>query len=101
MTMGPSAIRFSAPKVRGRKENKKVMISKRETGVVHMPPQKRISDMSICTGEQMAVKQLVKGQLWTIDANYDFDLYGGMKGDNGLWEKVMGVGCVYFKKPAA
>lgn len=108
MTMGPSAIRFSAPKVRVKKENKKIKVSKRDSEIskrksrtVSMPPEKRISDMSICSVEQMQVKQFKKGQVWKIDAVYDFDTYGGMKGDNGLWEKVMGISYVYYKKPVA
>lgn len=107
MTMGPSAIRFSAPKVRAKEDNKKLRftkrtdISQRKSRTVSIPPENRISDMSICSVEQMPVKQLKKGQVWKIDAVYDFDMYGGMKGDNGLWEKVMGISYVYYKKPVA
>ncbi|QDS77030.1 hypothetical protein FKW77_006552 [Venturia effusa] len=104
MNMGPHAIRFQAPKVRAEKENENVKMdrrAKRETRVAHMPPVKRISDMSLCAGDAMLVKQLKKGQVWKIDAVYDFDVNGGMKGDDGLWEKVMGINYVYFKKPAA
>lgn len=100
MTTGPSAIRFSAPKVRAKQEARKVKIASREMRSVLMPPEKRISDMSICFGDQLPVQQIRKGQVWKIEAVYDFDLYGGMKGDDGLWEKVMGISYVYFKKPA-
>lgn len=101
MATGPSAIRFRAPKVRTKKEkeNKKIDMSKRGSRTVLMPPEKRISDMSICSGDQLPIKQMKKGQVWKIDAVYDFDLYGGMKGGDGLWEKVMGINFVYYKKP--
>ncbi|TID20215.1 Diphthamide biosynthesis protein 2 [Venturia nashicola] len=99
MTPGPSAIRFSAPKARAEKEVEKFNLAKRKSRTVLMPPEKRISDMSICFGDKLPIKQIKKGQMWKIEAVYDFDSFGGMKGDDGLWEKVMGISYVYYKKP--
>lgn len=66
---------------------------------VLMPPEKRISDMTLCYGAGLPVRRIERGQVWKVSAVYDFDLYGGVKGMDGRWEKVMGINYVYYKKP--
>jgi hypothetical protein len=97
MGSGPRTPKVAVTSVdEGRNKMKAV---KPKSRVVFMPPEKRISDMNLCFGNTLPIKQIKKGQVWKINAFYDFDLYGGMKGEGGLWEKVMGINYVYYKKP--
>jgi len=100
MAMGPSTSASNTSDSRASKGKSGVKAMKPKSRNVLMPPEKRISDMSLCWGDQLPVKQIKKGQVWKVGAVYDFDLYGGMKGENGLWEKVMGISYIYYKKPA-
>lgn len=59
--------------------------------------QTHISDLSICTGESLKLKEIKKGQEWIIKAEYDFDQHKGLKGENNDFDKVMGINYMYIK----
>lgn len=61
---------------------------------------KHISHISPC-GQSggLNVREIKKGQILTLTANYDFEKWPGMKGADGSWEQVMGLSkfhCVSF-----
>jgi hypothetical protein len=55
-----------------------------------------ISAMSPCSGKDMALKKLQKGQKWQITAHYDYDKHGGMK-MGGKQSNVMGIALLLIK----
>jgi hypothetical protein len=58
---------------------------------------KHVSNMGICSnGNGLGLKQVKRGQNWTLKAIYDFDKWPGMKGDDGKWDEVMGIGTFFF-----
>jgi hypothetical protein len=68
---------------------------------------KHIIAMSICADNKanvkdislspLGVKQLKKGQSWTLRAYYDYNLYPGMKKNGGGQSTVMGISIMYAK----
>ena len=59
-----------------------------------------ISNMSICVKGQPALKlnQMRAGQVWTVEAQYDYRQFAGATHPGGAQENVMGIGIIYVKK---
>ncbi|KAF2435222.1 hypothetical protein EJ08DRAFT_730321 [Tothia fuscella] len=56
-----------------------------------------ISKMSICMGNALKVKQLNKGQVWTLKAYYDYNKNKGMLHGDGKQATVMGIAIMYVR----
>ncbi|KAF2432732.1 hypothetical protein EJ08DRAFT_658730 [Tothia fuscella] len=63
-----------------------------ETGrMVHL------SDMHVCSGKDIEIREMRKGQEWTLRAHYDFEKNKGMKAADGEWDGVMGISVVFVR----
>jgi hypothetical protein len=67
-------------------------------GYVTQSTETHISDMSACSREKLKSKQIKKGQQWSLNAEYDFDMHKGLRGRHGVWDKIMGINYMYIKK---
>lgn len=56
-----------------------------------------ISKMKVCMNESFALKKLVKGQVWTLKALYDYDKVKGMLHDDGKQSTIMGIAIMYVR----
>jgi hypothetical protein len=73
--------------------------SSSHTRSVDVGPVEHITAMSSCFGKSLGVKQLKKGQVWTLEAFYAYDKHPGMTRDDGKQENVMGISIMYVKNP--
>jgi hypothetical protein len=62
-------------------------------------PVQHITSMSSCFGKTLGIKQLKKGQVWTLEAFYAYNKHPGMKKADGKQENVMGISIMYVKNP--
>jgi hypothetical protein len=61
--------------------------------------QEHITAMSGCFDDKLGLKELKKGQKWTLEAFYDYSKHAGMTHGNGKQENVMGIAIMYIKNP--
>jgi hypothetical protein len=59
-----------------------------------------ISSMVLCWKgkEELKLPQIKTGQVWTIEAQYDYKQFTGATHPDGKQENVMGIGVVWVKK---
>ena len=56
-----------------------------------------ISKMTFCMGPTLGVKDLKKGQKWTIQAFYDLNKRKAVLHSDGKADKVMGIAIMYVR----
>ncbi|TID27951.1 Diphthamide biosynthesis protein 2 [Venturia nashicola] len=56
-----------------------------------------ISKMKVCMNESFTLKKLVKGQVWTLKAVYDYSKQKGMLHEDGKQSSVMGIAIMYVR----
>jgi hypothetical protein len=56
-----------------------------------------ISKMSLCVGDTMKQKKVVKGQFWKLRAAYDYEKNGGNHHTNGKQSNVMGIAIMFVR----
>jgi hypothetical protein len=64
------------------------------------PGKPHISSMAVCVKGQPGLKldQMKAGQVWTVEAEYDYKQFAGATHPNGQQENVMGIGIMYVRK---
>ena len=64
------------------------------------PGKPHISNMVICVKgrPELKMNQMRAGQMWTVEAQYDYKQFQGAVHPNGLQENVMGIAIIYVKK---
>ncbi|KAF2672376.1 hypothetical protein BT63DRAFT_452881 [Microthyrium microscopicum] len=58
---------------------------------------KHISEQKVCHGPTLAQKSVKKGQLWNLNAYYDFDKNKGNAHADGEWDEVMGIAIMFVR----
>lgn len=56
-----------------------------------------ISKMKVCMNDAFTIKNLVKGQVWTLKAVYDYSKAKGMLHDDGKQSSIMGIAIMYVR----
>jgi hypothetical protein len=56
--------------------------------------------MVVCVRGQPELKldRMRAGQVWTVEAEYDYKRFAGATHPNGQQENVMGIGIMYVRK---
>jgi hypothetical protein len=64
------------------------------------PGKPHISSMAVCVKGQPELKlnRMKPGQVWTVEAHYDYQRFAGATHPNGQQENVMGIGIMYVRK---
>jgi len=57
-----------------------------------------ISEMKACHSAEIPVKQMTKGQVWSLTADYDFDKFPGMMREDKSWDEVMGIAITFVRR---
>ena len=59
-----------------------------------------ISSMVLCWRgrDELKTAQIKSGQMWSIEAQYDYQKFAGAKHKNGQQENVMGIAIVWVKQ---
>jgi len=62
--------------------------------------QPHISSMVLCWKghEQLKTARIASGQVWTVEAQYDYKQFAGATHPDGKQENVMGIGVIWVKK---
>ncbi|KAF2664916.1 hypothetical protein BT63DRAFT_79607 [Microthyrium microscopicum] len=66
---------------------------------MHGGPAEHISKMSLCIGDSLPHKKMVKGQKWKLRAEYDYSKNKGDSHAEGKPANVMGIAIMYVRVP--
>jgi hypothetical protein len=60
-----------------------------------------ISSMTACVNNDIGIKEVKKGQVWQLKADYDYDKNKGDLHENGKQENVMGIAIMWIRQKVA
>jgi hypothetical protein len=59
---------------------------------------KHISEQPVCARDNIKLKRMKPGQVWTMEGYFDLDQFGGNKHLNGSLDEVMATALVYVRR---